>query len=891
MGLFSSIPRRNPENTDGSHTKAQHNLSTNGHVYAVQDGDQYVWNFHGTPSFRVQRFALSARAMSPSMARSFPSRLLATQNEVVDLVGRKSELDELERWAFQNARVGVRVIHAVGGQGKTRLAAQFARNLVTSGWAATEAFHSTSYKLDQASIPASANKSNGLLLVVDYADRWPTSDLIALLAAHVHLPSPLRVLLIARGTHGWWSTIEDALFDAGVTDVDSLALPTLAAGLGREGSDTLEAFRSAVAAFSPYLGLKDPASVPFPDNIGALADGHVLTLHMAALSATDATARGLAIPTGQNLSSYLLNRERNGWSQLEQTSRIKISARQMGHSSFVAALTSATTYEEGRQAVQATGVASTPSEADQVLADHKVAYPSKTPGTVLESITPDRLAEDFIALTLGADEQDFNDVWATTALSNLISSSAAAPVDGPAGMPLYVRRMVTTLVEASSRWPHVFTNTLLPLLRNNPELFVAGGGTVVSRLAELCRHDSALLSLLAQNLPGGVNIEFDQAAALIADYRLKLSLKAGRLTERGSLVNELLNTGYRFNNIGRYKEAVDFTEKAIKVLNVLAHEESIDSNAYKHGLAIASANLGPMLMRSGRPKEAVASSQAAVDLFISIASSDSGASESHLDDQAMAWSNLGAILSTVGDASGALSAAQKAVDIRRVLADPDTGNFRIFGPGLAASLSNLGFLLPSENRAEAIAIAEEAVRVFRELARPSIGDPAAFGHELAKALGNLGNLLSANNRGRDALVALNESVDIYRGLADEEVGNPGAHAPGLALSLINLGAAVSGMGNSKDAVPLTREAMSIYTSLINEGGPYQYGPELARAWNNLGHQLSEMGRGHEAVRATQNAIELYRVLADAQTGNPAAYGEYLQLSENNLRLQMSKLIS
>ena len=46
--------------------------------------------------------------------------------------------------------------------------------------------------------------------------------------------------------------------------------------------------------------------------------------------------------------------------------------------------------------------------AEQALADHLVCYPATDPGNGLEPMVPDRLAEDFLALTLpGHDHPDF----------------------------------------------------------------------------------------------------------------------------------------------------------------------------------------------------------------------------------------------------------------------------------------------------------------------------------------------------------------------------------------------------------------------------------------------------------------------------------------------------
>ena len=71
--------------------------------------------------------------------------------------------------------------------------------------------------------------------------------------------------------------------------------------------------------------------------------------------------------------------------------RITSTARRIGHASLVAALTGGLPYEQGIDVVQVTGIAVTAVDADELLNDHQVAYPTVEPGTVLESLSPTAL--------------------------------------------------------------------------------------------------------------------------------------------------------------------------------------------------------------------------------------------------------------------------------------------------------------------------------------------------------------------------------------------------------------------------------------------------------------------------------------------------------------------
>jgi len=67
----------------------------------------------------------------------------------------------------------------------------------------------------------------------------------------------------------------------------------------------------------------------------------------------------------------------------------------MGQAVFAAALTGAVNHEDSIAALDRIGLEAPAS----VLAAHGVCYPPENPGGVLEPLYPDRLAEDFLALS------------------------------------------------------------------------------------------------------------------------------------------------------------------------------------------------------------------------------------------------------------------------------------------------------------------------------------------------------------------------------------------------------------------------------------------------------------------------------------------------------------
>ncbi|MCB1058097.1 MAG: hypothetical protein KDD11_21570, partial [Acidobacteria bacterium] len=82
---------------------------------------------------------------------------------VPKLIGRAGEYGELRRWAEGGeAGVRMRLVHGPGGTGKTRLAAELARELVTRQWAAGFSDLEAGFEFERG--------ENGTLVLVDYPE-------------------------------------------------------------------------------------------------------------------------------------------------------------------------------------------------------------------------------------------------------------------------------------------------------------------------------------------------------------------------------------------------------------------------------------------------------------------------------------------------------------------------------------------------------------------------------------------------------------------------------------------------------------------------------------------------------------------------------------------------
>ena len=87
------------------------------------------------PVWRRWNLSSTCRRLVPALSGT-PGSLLAATVEAVEFTGRGSELAELVAWRDSGEGLSVMLVAGEGGQGKTRLARQFAARTRQAGWAA-----------------------------------------------------------------------------------------------------------------------------------------------------------------------------------------------------------------------------------------------------------------------------------------------------------------------------------------------------------------------------------------------------------------------------------------------------------------------------------------------------------------------------------------------------------------------------------------------------------------------------------------------------------------------------------------------------------------------------------------------------------------------------------
>ncbi|MBB5959249.1 tetratricopeptide (TPR) repeat protein [Saccharothrix tamanrassetensis] len=675
-----------------------HVQDVHGNVVQARDiyGDVH---FGPPPPFRIEPWSAVPTPL-PAVPHRQPSLLLNAAGRVVPFGGRAGELRELASWRDANPRLSVLLLHGPGGQGKTRLAARFAELSGDAGWAVFAARDS----------PGSAAKPAGdVLVLVDYADRWPYRHLAALLEGLADRDGRARVLLIAR-TAGWWQAVAGKAENLG-WQVDALPLDALAE------HDRAPAFTTARDRFGEVLGA--PTSDGPPTSLSGRAFGSVLTLHMAALvTVMEARERTTGVPTDpEGMAAYLLRREHRGWRELAERDGFRTDPADLQRVVAAAVLAGPVPGHRGEALLDGLRL---PSSAS-TLRDHRSCYPPHNPTEVLEPLYPDRLAEDFLALLLpGHRARGFDaEPWTPT----LLTALAALELDGtPAN-----RRTLTVLTAAAERWPHVVPR-IADLLHAHPEVAVREGGAALEALAATPVDDAALRAV-ESTFPPGSDVDLDVGMAAVTervttDDPLRLQVLGRRLANAGRLEDAVRAAWRALPDLGDPTEAL---ADLGRWLTALGHREQ--------GLACtrrAEATAGPgrapttptVHPTGAGPQQALAAAREAVAVNQDLVRRNSRAHRPALARSLVTFSAL----------AHDRAAAEEAVVRYRELVSEHPKAHR---PALADALANLGHLTGDAQPLE------EAVAIYRRLAAV---DPLTHERELASAVARLEALKPGSQR-------------------------------------------------------------------------------------------------------------------------------------------------
>ncbi|WP_204057482.1 tetratricopeptide repeat protein [Microbispora corallina] len=808
-----------------------------GFAYGVIGADLHVFQDAGPV------YTLLERAGPPAADAAWlleqPSRLLDARYEVVAFGGREAELADLTSW-LEGPQLAARWVHGPGGQGKTRLVSAFADLAAERGWKVVTAVHrAVPSPGSQDLLPGAAP---GLLLIVDYADRWPLSHLSWLFAnALLHAPRTARVLLVARSVRSW-PALRAVLTEHGARTGDLPLGP-----LPRTAIDRERVFAAARDCFCERYGLAVPDEVA-PPRLDGPGFELVLTLHMAALVAVDARARGVSPPGDPSeFSAYLLDRERRHWTELHGNQAMSTPPQVMARTVFTAVLTGAQSYEAATGVLGGLGL---PGHPHELIDDHAVCYPPAEPDRVLEPLYPDRLAEDLLALALpGHAASGGADPWTPGATAGLLAHDGDPPA--------YAGRAITFLASSATRWPHV-GKSLADALSADPALALAGGGAALTALAEVPGLDPAVLDAVERLFPERRNIDLDAGIAAVTERVVAHRLATGvdpamRAELHATLARRLLV-------VDRTQDAVTHEERAVEGYRALVEE---DPARFTGPLAINLNNLANLLLGTDRNEEAMSAVEEAVDLLRG------------LDDPfnlAMALGNRAILAFQLDRNDEAIESAQEAVQNHRlaVAADPDDLDLQ---GGLAMALGNLAYLRMTLKRGEeqTIEASQEAVTLSRWLAE---ADPDAFGHRVAAMLGTHAAQLFTVGRHDDGVRAAIEAVALAR---ETVVRHPiRSFQSALARNVVSLMGMYQRLERWEEALAIGQEHL---VAVRDFGGPL-----LTNVLAGMTTTLTALGRQEEALPYARETVERLRAtVTEADPSDPNA--------EAAARLELAQMLN
>jgi hypothetical protein len=797
--------------------------------------------------------------------RELPSRMLNAHRAVVPFTGRDGDLAQLRSWRDDGSRLAVRWLYGPGGQGKTRLAAQLAADSAAAGWKVVVAVHGQDAdRPPPGSHDMRLDGATGLLVIADYADRWLPTNLTWLLRnALLHRPGvATRVLMVARTVDAWPAV--NAILETYQARTSSHRLPALP----RDSGERVSMFIAARDSFAAIYGLPDADGIEQPGPLDDAEFGLTLTVHMAALAAVDSLATGARPPSGvAGLTIYLLDREQLHWGRLyadgaaaeaAEGTAYRTPPAVMNQAVFIAALAGPLRVDDAVVVLERLGL----PDPGQVLADQAVCYPAadRRHGAVLEPLYPDRLAEDFLALTMTGHTADYPaQPWAGPTVTTLLERR------GDQGDPAaWTPRAVTFLASAGQRWPHLGTGYLYPLLLGDPQLAIDAGNLALTAIADLPAPPTALLEAIEARFPENRHVDLDTGIAALAtrlaDQILSTSLDA---EERARVKHDL---AIRLSRAGHRHQAVTAAQEAVAATRGLAGD---DRGTYDANLAGSLNTLSACLSDLNRWEEAAAAIQEAITIQRRLAEDD----PFYEIFLATALSGLGVDLLRLGQQQKALAAAQEAVSILRRPPRTDPVDHK---EALATSLLHLATILADAAMPQqALAAAREAVRILRRLAK---ANPAAYEPTLAAALSNLGAGLSGVSRPSKALAASREAVALWRQLAK---ANPTAHDPGLAAALANLSADQWHLGLREQSVSANHEAISIYRRLAR-ADPVAHQATLAASLFDLSLRLLALWRPDQALPPAREAVEIGRHLANSDPAQEADFASSLDNLSNVL---------
>jgi tetratricopeptide (TPR) repeat protein len=535
------------------------------------------------------------------------------------------------------------LVEGGAGVGKTQLASDVAARLVAEKWTVGWARPG----LAGAAVHAAARSGRHSLVLVDDAET--RADMVELLPMLTGAARPLsvRVIVLARQFGGWWQEL--------LSRLSPMEQQVLTSGRTVMSEAGVTGPRPGEVALRPLqAGENDPRSRAVTTLTTADPVSGAVLLRLAALVVALPTRVGQLGPTGLRAAMRDLFEEEEGYWRRTAT---EVSPPGEPAPALRSALTCAAIVGADGLTDAATVLRRVPALAAGA-ADRLARLAVWWHGLFL-NVTGD-----------GGISGPRLPAWLSDRLPNGVESTGVSWTVAA----LDAERRATSSLARMARdahrevWPTNPSRAAADpdLARQSLHRAVRAAAPVDEALAWLIRElelDPADLETLASAISHPAR-NLGRTAVVLAQRLLDT---AQTPTETAGLALEL---GARLSEVGRWSDARDLTERAVKEFRQLAEE---DRERWLPELAVAVSNLGSVLAQLGARDEALTATYEAVALHRELLPTDR---DRYLPSLARALTNLSACLSRAGRRPAALGAAGQAVAIYRELVELHPNAYR-----------------------------------------------------------------------------------------------------------------------------------------------------------------------------------------------------------------------
>ncbi|MEW1735853.1 tetratricopeptide repeat protein [Nocardia beijingensis] len=878
-----------------------------GYAYGTIGADIHVFG-DGSPVYVLTNFRQNDVPPN-SWLRELPSRMLDARFAVVGFTGREADLSNLRNWCQNGSRLSARWLHAPGGHGKTRLAHQFCTEITARGWKVAVATPgSGAVRPEPGSQNFELDGYKGVLLLVEYADRWPLSDLTWLFSNSLFYKGvPTRFLLLARSRRSW-SAVRSTLVEL-MADADTYELLQLSnANKMRERLRMFVAARDSFARHYYFSDVRDVQQI-VPETLDRPDFGSILTIQMAALAAVDSYVYGDGrVPADvAGLTGYLLDRERKHWTRLYE-SRLKgvdfaTPPSVMARAVFTAAMLGPTVQPNGAQVMEkALGDLAKETPVQRVIDDHAICYPPLDDRYALQPMYPDRLAEDFMALSVPGHPVDSMpaEYWGTVLLLTLIEIASYQTSD------ILTARAIGFLAEAASRWEH-----LVPYLSHvfdeAPGIALKVSGDTLLTIAGLEKLSTMALLRIGKvapppvkDRPGtdlafariserllveapekyqddcfransyteialryGLENQYDQAieAGYQAAHFWRLVVQEDSNTEnQTSLANALTGLCKSLANMNHYDDALDVAAEVVLVRAKVLARGGFRSARLNRLNFSALGLYGLRLCDSGQHREGIRYLQRAVrghrKLHRRFPDDNQFAVALAEALHALSQQSMG-----MGKFNESISAGREAIAIGEKLYAEDSLYNKTYLKYLfdfCFATEEMSIASPTELPASA-EIAESsghAVKILREMDE---SQPGRYECALYRALDTFALSSLRNGDRRQAGAALIESASVFSRITLRTSEDYRAYAEGR----ISFSRCLAHLGREDEALEHAQVAVQIWRHVVEHtgSGSPNYSKKLALSISHLASCQRDVSRFREAIETENEAIAIMENIA------------------------------